>query len=366
MAGRVAPGAMATPLLPGRKSEICVEIYSPYGKEENLNLPPQSPTSMSRTEHEVNLVMTSSLFINFLLFVSKLYAFIVSGSLAVMASLVDSAIDLLGQGVLMWTNHIASQRALDEDYPVGRTRLEPIGVVICAVVMGMASMEVISRSFKQLVKYWDKPVSNVPVPDMTTFTVLLLVFIILLKAALWYWSNTVHKRHPQNEGIKAIAQDNFNDVVSNLVALLSAEVVLFGRYLWSVDPIAGILISVYITYTWIQTGKEQVEMIVGKRAAPDFLQRIRNFAEAHHPQMQLDHLRAYHFGPKYLVELEVVMPLATTLRESHDAGITLQHKVELLEEVERCFVHIDYTHRENDDHDPGVPIQDKVYSSDSL
>ena len=42
------------------------------------------------------------------------------------------------------------------------------------------------------------------------------------------------------------------------------------------------------------------------------------------------------------------------LRDSHDCGIMLQHKIESLPEVERCFVHIDYQQREVDDHDPKV------------
>merc|ERR1719253_3801 len=72
-------------------------------------------------------------------------------------------------------------------------------------------------------------------------------------------------------------------------------------------------------------------------------------------------MKAYHFGPKYLVELEVVMPEDTPLRESHDVGVELQHKIEEMEEVERCFVHIDYQLREHDDHDPGVPLSEKLY-----
>lgn len=67
-------------------------------------------------------------------------------------------------------------------------------------------------------------------------------------------------------------------------------------------------------------------------------------------------MRAYHFGPKYLVELEIVMPAEMTLAESHDIGIALQHKVEGLEAVERCFVHTDYQLRDVDDHDPTVPL----------
>merc|ERR1712014_329828 len=144
-------------------------------------------------------------------------------------------------------------------------------------------------------------------------------------------------------------------------ALLAPSAVKFSSSLWTLDPAAGILISVYIIYTWLITAYEQVEMIVGKTADPETLSRIQDIAEQHHDTMQLDQLCAYHFGPRYLVEIEVVMPETTTLRESHDAGISLQHKIEQLEDVERCFVHIDYQLRECDDHDPEVPLEAKLY-----
>eukprot|EP00434_Breviolum_minutum_P018736 symbB.v1.2.016533.t1/scaffold1259.1/size128245/1 len=75
--------------------------------------------------------------------------------------------------------------------------------------------------------------------------------------------------------------------------------------------------EIYIIYTWLVTGFEQVEMIVGKRADPDFLQKVYNIVEGHDTRMQLDSLNAYHFGPKYLVELEVAfvpLPLVAMAR----------------------------------------------------
>jgi divalent metal cation (Fe/Co/Zn/Cd) transporter len=66
--------------------------------------------------------------------------------------------------------------------------------------------------------------------------------------------------------------------------------------------------------------------------------------------MQVDTIRAYHFGPKFLVELEVVMPENTPLKTSHDAGMELQYEIEAQGEVERCFVHIDYETRDYDEH----------------
>lgn len=66
--------------------------------------------------------------------------------------------------------------------------------------------------------------------------------------------------------------------------------------------------------------------------------------------MLIDVCRAYHFGPKFLVELEVVLPKNTLLFESHDLGMELQYEIESREEVERCFVHIDYEQRPYDEH----------------
>mmetsp|Transcript_83218 Transcript_83218/g.165202 ORF Transcript_83218/g.165202 Transcript_83218/m.165202 type:complete len:407 (-) Transcript_83218:65-1285(-) len=355
-----------------RLSPSTVSVYSAYGGKEvvqtdgsNRCLNGILPCSSScgafatKADSEVLLVIRSSVWINFGLFLCKLYAFIASGSMAVLASLVDSAIDLLGQGALLFTSYLAGDS--HEDYPIGRGRLEPVGVMICAVVMGMASIEVISTSTMRLLKFWNLP--DPPSVVLSPSVAAMLVAIILLKAFLWIWCSRVAQRHPQNDAVRAIAQDNANDVLSNIVALIAPETIHFGTRFWVADPIAGIAISIYIIYTWLMTGYEQVEMIVGKRADTDFLRKVMDLAKDHHSNMELDQLNAYHFGPKYLVEIEVVMPESTTLRESHDAGIALQHKVEMLEEVERCFVHIDYQLRLCDDHDPNVPIEEKLYGA---
>lgn len=360
------------PLLSSRES-MSVPVYSPYGGKEVvetgggrcLNGILVSGRSCGPScgaawdfDSEVMFTIRSSVWVNFVLFFAKLYAFVISGSLAVLASLVDSTIDLLGQGALVWASHVAAKKS-EEEYPVGRGRLEPVGVMICAVVMGMASIEVISTSVMRLLQYWGT--DKTPAVVLSDSTAALLVGIILLKAMLYVWCRRVAVRHPQNDAVKAIAQDNANDVISNLAALFAPAAASLGPSFWTVDPLAGIVISVYIVYTWLRTGFEQVEMIVGKRADTDFVRTVMSVAQLHDSRMQLDQLNAYHFGPKYLVELEVVMPEYTTLRESHDAGIALQHKIEMLDEVERCFVHIDYQLRPHDDHDPKVPIEEKLY-----
>ena len=126
------------------------------------------------------------------------------------------------------------------------------------------------------------------------------------------------------------------------------------------DPTAACLLAIYIFHYWIRCGRQQIDLIVGRAAEPSFLEMVRDLAETHDPTMTLDTVRAYHYGPRFLVELDVVMEEVTPLRESHDVGVLLQHKVEALHSVERCFVHMDYKRRFADDHDTSTPVTHKL------
>lgn len=53
-----------------------------------------------------------------------------------------------------------------------------------------------------------------------------------------------------------------------------------------------------------------------------------------------------------LVEVDIVLPPEMLLHEAHDIGEALQHKLEMLPEVERAHVHLDYEtdHGPEDEH----------------
>lgn len=71
----------------------------------------------------------------------------------------------------------------------------------------------------------------------------------------------------------------------------------------------------------------QVDKMIGKGAPADFIQNLEELAKTHHADMALDNIRAYYFGQRFIVEMEVVLPSAMTVRESHDIALILQHKV---------------------------------------
>ena len=68
--------------------------------------------------------------VNIVLLVAKVYAFYISNSKSVLASLADSAVDLASQ-VVIWFAEFKSRRR-DPRFPVGQARLETLGVLACA------------------------------------------------------------------------------------------------------------------------------------------------------------------------------------------------------------------------------------------
>jgi cation diffusion facilitator family transporter len=353
-AGSPLPGAM--------RRDLTVEIHAPRstGVVSGTNKLSRASIVAGSGSHDTLSMRAHiiSFIVNMLLLAAKVCVYIRSDSMAVLASLVDSAVDICAQGMLMVANRLTSRddRVM---YPAGRARLEPVSVISCALLMALASAQVMRDAVTQLLG-GDNPVLKLGAMDFG-----FLLATILFKFVLLLWCKAVYAQ-TGNVTVEALATDNFNDVLSNSAALLAALLAMARPELWASDPIGAILIGAYIIFSWIQTGREQLEMIIGKAADPDFLDVVREMAETHDPAASLDVVRAYHFGPKFLVEIEIVMAEDTPLRESHDVGILLQHKIERLEEVDRCFVHVDYQAREVDDHDPMTPIEYKMFASRKL
>lgn len=67
-----------------------------------------------------------------------------------LASLVDTLLDLISQVVLSVAEH-GMRKPSDEHYPAGRSRIEPVGVIIVSVIMGVAALELLRASVGTLV-----------------------------------------------------------------------------------------------------------------------------------------------------------------------------------------------------------------------
>ena len=142
--------------------------------------------------------------------------------------------------------------------------------------------------------------------------------------------------------VGVLVADHRNDLLVNSVGLAGALVAAKAHVPW-LDPATAILVALIILRSWTATAFEQARLIVGKSADAGFLRLLTYIAVTHHRKvLKIDTCRAYHAGHRMFVEVDVVMDPSTPLNESHDISELLQMKLELLPEVERAFVHVDY------------------------
>jgi hypothetical protein len=83
------------------------------------------------------LAMDLSLYCNLFITLTKLVAYLRTFSLSVLAALLDSVLDVVSQLVLNYTETHSSMQRSSAMYPAGAARLEPIGVLTCAALMGV-------------------------------------------------------------------------------------------------------------------------------------------------------------------------------------------------------------------------------------
>lgn len=69
----------------------------------------------------------------------QIYATIKSGSLAIAASTLDSLLDLMAGGIL-WFTHLSMKNINIYKYPIGKLRVQPVGIVVFAAVMATLGM----------------------------------------------------------------------------------------------------------------------------------------------------------------------------------------------------------------------------------
>ncbi|XP_077221258.1 metal tolerance protein 9-like [Tasmannia lanceolata] len=276
---------------------------------------------------------------NLVLFIVKVYASIESRSLAVIASTLDSLLDLLS-GFILWFTSNAMRKPNHYRYPIGKRRMQPVGIIVFASVMATLGLQILLESLREIIAQSHSTMDH----QKEMWMIGIMTSVTVVKFALM-----VYCRRFKNEIVRAYAQDHFFDVITNSTGLVTA--VLAVRFYWWIDPTGAILIAIYTMGTWARTVIENVWSLVGKTAPPDYLTKMTYLVWNHHEQIQhIDTVRAYTFGSHYFVEVDIVLPGNMPLSEAHNIGETLQEKLEHLPDVERAFVHVDFEFSHRPEH----------------
>lgn len=282
-----------------------------------------------RLEKKATVVSTS---VAFLLVVIKMTVGLLSGSIAVLASAIDSFLDLTVSLFNYFALHNAEKNP-DENFNFGRSKIEPLAAVIEGTVITLSALFIF---YEALVK--------ITHPREMTFMiesiwVMIVSFIItaLLVTFLNYVSNKTN-----NMVIKADALHYKTDLFSN-AAVLIALVLVSATGEGLIDPILGIGIALFMIYSSFPIIKEGVLMLLDAALDEDDIQKIKDILESEEVATDYHYLQTRESGSHIFVSVHVVFNVSISLYDAHLVADRLELKIKKLFEDKNVhiIIHMD-------------------------
>ncbi len=278
------------------------------GKNKDINLTLQKKATI-----------VSSTVATILIFI-KLTIGILSGSIAVLASAIDSVLDLIVSAFNLFAI-TKSEKPADEEFNYGRGKIEALAAVIEGTVITMSGIFIFYEAVK-------KALHNEPTKLLQTSMIVMLISMILT-IGLVIFLNFVSKK-TKNLVIKSDALHYKTDIYSN-GAILLALVLIKITGIQIIDSIFGGLIAIYIIYSAYEIIKEGVLILLDIALDRKLVEKIQDIIISGNGVTNYHFLKTRKSGKTNFVDVHVVMTPNISLLEAHRISDKIEDKIKDLE-----------------------------------
>ncbi len=241
-----------------------------------------------------------------LLVLVKLVLGLASGSIAVLASAIDSLLDML----VSVFNFFAIQKAEEhpnEAYQYGKGKVQAIAAVIEGTVITISGMFIIYEAVKKL---YHGSTTSLVAPSIIAMTVSIVITFLLVQYLLKVAKET------NNLVIKADALHYKTDLWSN-VAVIVALVLVYVTQVHAIDAIFGLGIGIYIVYSAYGIIQEGVEILLDRALDAQTVDKIGRIIDSHPEVTSYHWLKTRTDGSTNFVEFHMVLRPNILLLEAH-------------------------------------------------
>ncbi|HEX3501092.1 MAG TPA: cation diffusion facilitator family transporter [Stellaceae bacterium] len=241
-----------------------------------------------------------------LLIAAKIVAWLLTGSVSVLSSLLDSLLDIAASLLnLLAVRHAVTPA--DREHRFGHGKAEPLaGLGQSAFIAGSAAflfIEVLHRALSP------EPVEN------SVVGIAIMVFSIVITIGLVSYQRHVVAR----TGSLAISSDELHyrsDIILNGSVILS--LVLASVFGWHfIDLLFGAAIGIWIVYSAWQVASRSLTQLMDREIPDEERARIRAIALAHNEVTAVHDLRTRAAGPTAFIQLHIEMDGTMPLNRAH-------------------------------------------------
>ncbi len=247
------------------------------------------------------------IFSNGVLFVIKLIIGIIANSVTIIADAFNNLSDS-ASSVLTIIGFRLSNKPADREHPYGHARYEYIaGIVISLLILSMGV--IFAKTSVEKIFTPEKLIIN-----LATYIVLILAIIVKIIQMLVYldFANSIN-----SATIKANAIDSRNDVVATFAVFIS--VVIMGVFNINIDAYMGLIVSIFIIMSGINTLRDTINPLLGIGATPEQIDLVKKKILKHKEIKGIHDLVIHSYGGNNtFVTVHAEVPLEMNIVVAHD------------------------------------------------
>ncbi len=293
-----------------------------------------------RLEKKATVISTS---VAAVLVLIKMSVALFSGSIAVLASAIDSLLDLTVSLFNYFALHSAEKNP-DEQFHFGRSKIEPLAAVIEGSVISFSALFILYQALAKILH----PLAMQHMSE----SIYVMIISIVITAFLVFFLNSVAKK-TDNMVIRADALHYKTDLFSNSAILLALGLIHFtGEEL--IDPILGVLIAFYMIYSAIPIIKEGILMLLDAALPKEAIEKIEAILNDEPIIKNYHYLQTRESGSHIFVSVHAVFNISISLYDAHLIADRVEAKIKALfpEKKVHTLVHMDpYDDSELNDED---------------
>ena len=285
-----------------------------------------------------------------LLVLLKLTVGVLSGSIAVLASAIDSLLDLTVSLFNYFALHNA-EKDPDEQFHFGRSKLEPLAAVIEGTIISFSALFILYEAISKITH---------PAPmEYMDVSIYVMIVSFIITGLLVVFLNYVAKK-TKNMVIRADALHYKTDIFSNAAVLFALVGVKYtGEQL--IDPILGIAIALYMIYSAIPIVKEGILMLLDVALPKEDVDNIQEVLANEDGISNYHYLQTRESGSHIFISYHLVFNVSISLYDAHLIADKIEAKIKTLFTDKR--VHI-LTHMDPYD-DSEINEEEEQWSSTS-
>ncbi len=282
-----------------------------------------------RLEKKATVVSTS---VAGILVLMKMTVGVLSGSIAVLASAIDSFLDL----TVSLFNYFAlntAEKSADEQFNFGRSKIEPLAAVIEGTVISLSAIFIFYEALVKIAHPRDMQYMASSIWVMSASLIITLFLVMFL--------NYVAKK-TKNMVIKADALHYKTDLFSNGAVLMALALIsMTGEQL--IDPILGVGIAIFMIYSSIPIIKEGILMLLDAALPEDEIEKIIDILKSETLITDYHFLQTRESGSHIFISVHTVFNVSISLYDAHLVADKIEAKMKTLFEgkIVHTIIHMD-------------------------